>query len=632
MANLLPPPPTAAVASNQGSPQGGIRRVTWKGDSVGGDQDVELLGSNSFYVGDSKTSNTNLRHYSEIPTIIDTGCNITIIADIKLMQKLTPHELNIGTANSDAPPLLSSAYGPATIIIGDSTSTIPAAYYCKNAPLNLIATNDLEAIGMYFVSVNGQPGKIFKYTSKSPSLSDNLVATCTKRFGLHYLPTDSKKISTSDLALLSNRYFKLFPTTYTNNDDTNATCLITAKLLHDRLGHASYQRLRHAMKNSTTFDMPQSRIPSNAPPCETCVKSTRKTSKFNKTSIPRNQPPGEMLHMDVVELKPLFHGFRYLLVIVDDTSRFTWSVKLKTKDKAMEEAIGVIERIRVHHGRNVKVLRFDRGELHSTLFKEYTTQNHISCEMSPRKTPQMDGTAERHIQTLVNIIHSLLTHSNMSTSCWGHAVDMALYIKNALPIPSRQITSPFEAFIGLPPRIAHLRTFGCKVLYHLHKTDRKKLDARALEAIYIGPATRIVSASYSIVHLIDRTGKVIERRFEDCVFYENEFPPVPYVKTLTTSLDMIFDEGSISESPIEKEVNEVIEVIFISPKKHPLSHPHANFFFFFGCCCCAPPMTVTAVVLFVFIPTGSSIGWLMWEWGKGGMQICTKYTRWPKAN
>jgi Integrase core domain/GAG-pre-integrase domain len=479
---------------------------------------------------------TFLFQYLKSPIAIDSGCSTSLITDEALMVSVTPHVSTIGTANASAPPLKSTGVGAATIPIGNYLVTIQQALFCPDAPCNLIATNDLEKASLYFLSIDGKPGKIRMATKHSPISTDTLLVTCVKRFGLHFIPASITNSITSDLALLGNRYNQRFqtPSMQPHQPIDKGTLMKRAILYHNRLGHVSYARLRHMVNHSTTLDLPLLRLPSSIPHCEICIKSTRKTAKFKKVSPPRNLPPGGMLHMDVVEIKPLFlKKFRYLLIAVDDTSRYTWAVQLETKDMALVAAIKLIENIKVVHDRRVEVLRFDRGELKSNAFDLYTTHNNIRCEMSPRKTPQLDGTAERHIQTVVHILRSLLLQSNMPSSCWGHAVTFALQVKNSLPILSRSIASPYESFFGIPPKLAHLRTFGCKVLFHLHKDDYSKLDARAEQAIYLA------HKSASIVELLDKTGRIIERRFDDCVFFEDDFPPVPYTASIIEPLYII---------------------------------------------------------------------------------------------
>jgi hypothetical protein len=250
---------------------------------------------------------------------IDGGCSSTIVTDRSLMLDLTPHVENIGTANSDAPPLHSVAYGRAQIPLGSQFCIVQRALYCPKAPCNLLAPNDLEKVGLYFVSANSRPGQILVASGNSPCSTDELLLTCEKRFGLHFLPSSASSIAAS-LALIANKHSKLFKNV---NDLSELECeaarsrklLDYAVLLHNRFGHASYQRLRHVIYHSTTADLPHRRLPSTVPACETCVKATRKAASFPKVSAARNFPPGGMLHMDVAELKPLFRfKYRYLLL------------------------------------------------------------------------------------------------------------------------------------------------------------------------------------------------------------------------------------------------------------------------------------------------------------------------------
>ncbi|KAG6471158.1 hypothetical protein ZIOFF_072259 [Zingiber officinale] len=74
----------------------------------------------------------------------------------------------------------------------------------------------------------------------------------------------------------------------------------------------------------------------------------------------------------------------------------------------------------------------------------------------------------------------------MPARFWGEAVRHAVYMINCLPTKALGERTPFEAWIGRKPHLAHLRVFGC-VAYVKNTTPHlKKLDDRSSPMVYLG--------------------------------------------------------------------------------------------------------------------------------------------------
>ena len=55
------------------------------------------------------------------------------------------------------------------------------------------------------------------------------------------------------------------------------------------------------------------------------------------------------------------NGKKYILVIVDDYSRFTWVKFLRTKDETPEVIIKLIKQLQVLLNKTVRIVRLDNG-------------------------------------------------------------------------------------------------------------------------------------------------------------------------------------------------------------------------------------------------------------------------------
>ncbi|GKC67626.1 retrovirus-related pol polyprotein from transposon TNT 1-94, partial [Tanacetum coccineum] len=89
------------------------------------------------------------------------------------------------------------------------------------------------------------------------------------------------------------------------------------------------------------------------------------------------------------------NGKRYILVIVDDYSRFTWVRFLKTKDEAPTAIIKCIKNIQVHLKATVRNVRTDNGTefVNQTLCEWYENVG-ISHQTFIARTPQQNGFEE----------------------------------------------------------------------------------------------------------------------------------------------------------------------------------------------------------------------------------------------
>ncbi|KAG6517846.1 hypothetical protein ZIOFF_021245 [Zingiber officinale] len=80
----------------------------------------------------------------------------------------------------------------------------------------------------------------------------------------------------------------------------------------------------------------------------------------------------------------------------------------------------------------------------------------------------------------------LLKGTHMPARFWGEAVRHTVYLLNRLPTKALRERTPFEAWIGRKPHLAHLRVFGC-VAYVKNTTPHlKKLDDRSSPMVYFG--------------------------------------------------------------------------------------------------------------------------------------------------
>ncbi|GJR86874.1 retrovirus-related pol polyprotein from transposon TNT 1-94 [Tanacetum coccineum] len=105
---------------------------------------------------------------------------------------------------------------------------------------------------------------------------------------------------------------------------------------------------------------------------------------------------------------------KYILVIVDDFSRFTWVYFLRSKDETPEIIKKFIAQAQLNYKAKVCKIRTDNG----TEFKNATLKAHyekigIMQQFSIARTPQQNGVVERRNRTLVEAARTMLIFSRI---------------------------------------------------------------------------------------------------------------------------------------------------------------------------------------------------------------------------
>ncbi|GKD23118.1 retrovirus-related pol polyprotein from transposon TNT 1-94 [Tanacetum coccineum] len=125
------------------------------------------------------------------------------------------------------------------------------------------------------------------------------------------------------------------------------------------------------------------------------------------------------------------NGKRYILVTVDNYSRFTWVRFLKTKDEAPATIIKCIKNIQVRLNATIRNVRTDNGtEFVNQTLHEFFENVGISHQTSVARTPQHNGVVERRNQTLVEAARTMLIFSKAPLFLWAKAINTACYTQN----------------------------------------------------------------------------------------------------------------------------------------------------------------------------------------------------------
>nr|GEY07003.1 putative ribonuclease H-like domain-containing protein [Tanacetum cinerariifolium] len=181
--------------------------------------------------------------------------------------------------------------------------------------------------------------------------------------------------------------------------------------------------------------------------CAACQlgKSKKLTHKPNAENT--NLEVLHTLHMDLC--KPMrvqtINGKRYILVIVDDFSRFTWVKFLRSKDETPEVIIKFRTQIQRGLNKTVRYIRTDNGTdfVNKTLNDYNELAGFFTRQLFPR-LPHKNGVVEDGNRTLVEAARTMIIYSKAPMFLWAEVVATACYTQNRSLIHTRHNKTPYE--------------------------------------------------------------------------------------------------------------------------------------------------------------------------------------------
>jgi hypothetical protein len=339
-------------------------------------------------------------------------------------------------------------------------------------------------------------------------------------------------------------------------------------LLHNRLGHPSFDRMMEMMKAQVTDGIPQ--LPSDVKlieqakelilQCPACIKGKLSRSALGHSGIDKGNTTGEVLHMDTFHVTiKAGEPYKYGLVIADAYSGAKWFECVETKDLVSKLVISHLTRVENQLGRRVKKLKSDGGkEFNNLLIKDYCDANGIIFEWSPAYTPQLNGVAERSVRTLKEGGGTLLWQCGLPQSFWNYAVAYFTITWNRTYVSESTSITPYQAYFKKKPNIRHNIVFGCNAYIYLDKTKRESgtFAPRAEPGIYLGHDT---NQNCPIAYGLD-SKKIIKTK--DIRFFQSKFTHADAlrqgedkVKEILKTTDVDMDEYYLidADEPVQSD-------------------------------------------------------------------------------
>jgi hypothetical protein len=171
---------------------------------------------------------------------------------------------------------------------------------------------------------------------------------------------------------------------------------------------------------------------------------------------------GQLLQINIVGPSRVrsMRGKWYVLVIVDDYSRYSWVLFLESKDEVFEHFWILALSLNNGHYNCLKAIRSDNGtEFRNASFDQFYHEHGVNQQFSAPRVPTV---VEQKNRTLVEMARTMLNEHSTPRRFWADAISTACYISNRIFLCSILHLTSFDFCFGRKPSVSYLRPFGCK--------------------------------------------------------------------------------------------------------------------------------------------------------------------------
>ena len=132
----------------------------------------------------------------------------------------------------------------------------------------------------------------------------------------------------------------------------------------------------------------------------------------------------------------------------------------------------------------------------------------------PPGTPQRNGVSEHRNRTLLDMVRSMMSLTDLPLSFWGYALETAAFTLNRAPSKSIEMT-PYELWFSNKPKLSFLKVWGCDA--YVKKLQPDKLEPKSEKCVFIGYPKETVG--YTFYHrsegkiFVTKNGSFLEKEF-----------------------------------------------------------------------------------------------------------------------
>ena len=160
-------------------------------------------------------------------------------------------------------------------------------------------------------------------------------------------------------------------------------------------------------------------------------------------------------------------GKRYIMVVVDDFTRYTWVILLRSKSDAPKHIEALCTRLQNEKSLKINRIRSNHGkEFKNSYIESFCTRSGISQEFSAPITPQQNGVVERKNGVIQEIARAMLHNKDVARNLWGEAINAACHTVNRVYFRPSTRKTLYELCKGGKPNVKYFRIFGSTCFIH----------------------------------------------------------------------------------------------------------------------------------------------------------------------
>lgn len=199
--------------------------------------------------------------------------------------------------------------------------------------------------------------------------------------------------------------------------------LSTSTMWHTRLGHVGLDTMKVMINKGLVDGIPKITIDKET--CTSCLLGKKIRKMFPRATSFRATGILDLVHGDLccpISL-PTAVGHRYVFVLIDDHSRYMWTILLKDKSDVFLKFKRFKSLVEQETKATIKMFCTDRGgEFMSREFQSFCDNSGINRHFMAPYSPQHNGVVEKRNRTLLEMTQSLLKRMNVRNFLWGEAV------------------------------------------------------------------------------------------------------------------------------------------------------------------------------------------------------------------
>ncbi|GJY06737.1 retrovirus-related pol polyprotein from transposon TNT 1-94 [Tanacetum coccineum] len=253
-----------------------------------------------------------------------------------------------------------------------------------------------------------------------------------------------------------------------------------------RLGNSVMRDWEVAFEKSTCFVRDSSGK-------DVLTVSKAKRSSFKLKTVPSSKGRLNLLHIDLCGPMQVasINGKKYILVIVNDYSIYTWTLFLRSKDETPEVLKDFLTMIQRNLQTLVISVRTDRGtEFLNKTLNAFFKEEGIAHQTSTPRTPEQNSVVERQNRTLIEAARTMLSASKLPLFFWTEAIATACYTKNRLIIIPTHEKTAYRIINDKKSLIKHLHIFGCTCYLTRDGENLDKMKEKGDPCILVGYSTQ----------------------------------------------------------------------------------------------------------------------------------------------